>query len=162
MDKIQLQFPETKLMGIKVRTHYQNELNPLMSKITQTIQKYWQESIADQIVGRVNPGRTFAVYTEYESDHTGGYTYFLGEEVSSVESIPTGLSVLTLPEGNYTRFTTQAAPLPHVIIDAWYNIWQMTGEEMGGDRKFHSDFEIYDERAQNPLAAVVDIYIGLQ
>jgi predicted transcriptional regulator YdeE len=162
MDKTQVSVSNTLLMGIQVRTHYQSELNPLTSKIGPCIQRYWQEGIANQLVNRVNPGRLFAVYTDYESDQTGGYTYFLGEEVSSIDNIPEGLSTITLPYGTYTRFTTQPAPLPHVIIDAWYNIWQMTSEDIGGMRTFHSDFEIYDDRAANPMAAIVDIYVGIE
>jgi predicted transcriptional regulator YdeE len=161
MDKIQLQLPETLLMGIQVRTDYQTELNPLTSKIASCIQRYWQEGIANQLTQRVNPGRLFAVYTDYESDHTGGYTYFLGEEVSSLNVIPEGLSVVTIPQGKYSRFTTQTGALPHIIIEGWYNIWQMTEEDMGGKRSFKTDFEIYDERATNPMAACVDIYVGV-
>lgn len=162
MDKKQVRFSGALLMGIQVRTHYQSELSPLTSKIGPCIQRYWQERIADQLVNRKNPGRLFAVYTNYESDQAGGYTYFLGEEVSSVDNVPEGFSAIKLPEGNYSLFTTQPAPLPHVILDAWYNIWQMTAEELGGMRRFHSDFEIYDERAANPMAAVVDIYVGIE
>lgn len=162
MDKVQVQFPETKLMGIQVRTHYQSELNSLTSKVIPCVQRYWMEGIANQLVNRMYPGRMFAVYTDYETNQMGGYTYFLGEEVSSVEHTPEGLSALVIPEGAYTRFTTQPAPLPHGVIDAWYNIAQMTAADMGGDRRFHSDFEIYDERASNPLAAIVDVYVGIQ
>ena len=161
MEKQQLNVPETKLMGIQVRTHYQYELNPMTSKIAGCVQRYWQEGIADRLINRANPGRLFAVYTDYESDHTGGYTYFLGEEVSSFDDLPEGLFTLTLPQGTYTRFTTMPAPLPHVIIDAWYTIWQMSPDELGGKRIFQSDFEVYDERAQNPLSAIVDIYVGV-
>lgn len=162
MQREQLQISETKLIGIQVRTHYQNELNPLTSQIGPCVQRYWQEGIASKIPNRVNPGRLFAAYTDYDSDQSGGYTYFLGEEVSSFDSIPDGLSELVIPAGKYTRFTTDPGPLPHVIIDAWYTIWQMTIEDLGGDRSFHTDFEIYDQRAANPMAAVVDVYVGIQ
>jgi predicted transcriptional regulator YdeE len=162
MEKTYLQFAETKLMGIQVRTHHQNELNPLTAKIGPCIQRYWQEGVADQLTNRINPTCLFAAYTDYESDHTGSYTYFLGEAVASIDQVPEGLSTLVIPEGKYVRFTTQPAPLPHVIIDAWYNIWQMDAENMKGARRFHTDFEVYDNRAKNPMLAVVDIYVGLQ
>lgn len=161
MEKAHIQFPETKLMGIQVRTHYQSELNPMTSKIVPCVQRYWLEGIANQLVNRTYPGRLFAVYTDYESHQMGAYTYFLGEEVSSFETVPEGLSTLVLPKGSYTRFTTLAAPLPHGVVDAWYNITQMNAEDMGGDRRFHSDFEIYDERSANPMSAIVDVYVGV-
>jgi predicted transcriptional regulator YdeE len=162
MDRVPIHVPETKLMGIQVRTHYQSELNPMTSNIIPCVQRYWLEGIANQLLNRTNPGRLFAVYTDYETTQMGGYTYFIGEEVSSFEVVPKDLSTLVLPQGTYTRFTTQTAPLPHGVIDAWYNISQMTAEDIGGDRRFHSDFEIYDERAANPMAAVVDVYVGIQ
>ena len=125
------------------------------------VQRYWLEGVANQLVNRVSPGRLFAVYTDYETNQMGGYTYFLGEEVSSFETVPEGMSTLELPKGAYTRVTTQPAPLPQGVVDAWYNIAQMTAEDMGGDRRFHSDFEIYDDRAANPMVAVVDVYVGI-
>lgn len=161
MKKELVHVPETKLIGIQVRTHYQNELNPLTAKIGVCVQRYWQEGIVNMIPNRVAPGRLFAAYTEYESDQSGGYTYFLGEEVSDLAVIPKGLSSIVIPKGAYTRFTTDPAPLPHVIMDTWYNIWQMTIEDLGGNRSFYTDFEIYDERASNPMAAEVDIYVGI-
>lgn len=163
MEKNVVELPKAQLIGIKIRTSYDAEVNPLTGQIGPTIQRYWQEGIAEKIPNRANPGRLFAVYTEYESDHTGAYTYFLGEEVTEVgERVPEGLATMDLPVSKYTRFTTNPAPLPHVIIDAWYNIWQMNPEELGGERRWVADFEIYDDRAQNPLMAVVDIYIGLK
>lgn len=162
MEKTSVALPKVTLMGIKMRTSYETEVNPLTGKITPTVQRYFQEGIPDKILNRANPGRLFAVYTEYESDHTGAYTYFLGEEVTHVGDTPEGLATLELPLGNYTKFTTNPAPLPHVIIDAWYNIWQMNADQLGGERKWVADFEVYDERAQNPLMAVVDIFIGLK
>lgn len=163
MEKNFVELPKVQLVGIKIRTSYDNEINPLTGQIGPTIQRYWQEGIADKIPNRANPGRLFSVYTEYESDHTGAYTYFLGEEVTHIdEPLPDGLCAMELPLSNYTKFTTNPAPLPHVIIDAWYKIWQMSAEDLGGERRWIADFEIYDERAQNPLMAVVDIYIGLK
>jgi predicted transcriptional regulator YdeE len=162
MLKNEVQVNETKLMGIQVRTHFQNELNPLTSQIGSCVQRYWQEGIANRIPHRVNPGRLFAAYTEYDADQSGGYTYFLGEEVSDLSHIPEGLCSLVIPAGTYARFTIEPSPLPQVIMDAWSKIWQMTIEDLGGDRSYHTDFEIYDERAFNPMAAVIDVYVGIQ
>lgn len=160
MEKTGLNLPDTQLLGIKVRTSYQNETNPLTSEIALCVQRYWQEGVADKLPNRVNPGRLFAAYFEYESDYTGEYSYFLGEEVSSVEEVPDGLSSLVVPAGAYTKFTTMPAPIPHVIMDAWQKIWQLDASELGGERKYAVDFEIYDERALNPMAAVIDVYVG--
>jgi predicted transcriptional regulator YdeE len=35
-------------------------------------------------------------------------------------------------------------------------------QELGGDRRYATDFEIYDQRAQDPNNTILDIYIGLK
>lgn len=45
MQKQQVNVTETKLMGIQVRAHYQNELNPLTSEIGPCVHRYCQEGI---------------------------------------------------------------------------------------------------------------------
>jgi predicted transcriptional regulator YdeE len=37
----------------------------------------------------------------------------------------------------------------------------MTNSDFGGQRQYHTDFEIYDSRASDPANAVIDIYIGI-
>jgi predicted transcriptional regulator YdeE len=37
----------------------------------------------------------------------------------------------------------------------------MSPEELGGTRSFHTDFEIYDQRAADPENAQIDVYVGL-
>lgn len=34
-------------------------------------------------------------------------------------------------------------------------------EQLGGQRAYKADFEVYDQRAADPNSAVLDIYIGL-
>ncbi len=161
MEKTIVKVENTQLMGVQVRTSYEKEMNPLTSEIAPCVQRYWQLGLADKLVGRINPGRLIAAYFDYETDHTGVYSYFLGEEVEFAASPPEGLSVLTLPGGSFARFTTLPAPIPHVIMDAWYNIWQMDASVLSGERKYQVDFEVYDERAINPMAAIVDVYVGI-
>jgi predicted transcriptional regulator YdeE len=102
------------------------------------------------------------VYTEYATDHTGEYTYFIGEEVDASAEVPEGLSTITVPQQNYAKFTTESGQMPAVCINAWMDIWKMTSEDLGSDRAFKADFEVYDERALNPANTVLDIYIGIQ
>jgi predicted transcriptional regulator YdeE len=33
---------------------------------------------------------------------------------------------------------------------------------LGGDRTYKSDYEVYDQRAQNPTDAVVDLYVAVR
>lgn len=162
MDKSQVTLRDMNVMGLSMRTSFQAECNPATSKIVQTVGRYWQEGVAATIPHRKNPGVLYAAYTAYESDYLGGYTYFIGEEVTSIDVIPEGLSALVIPAGTYTKLTTPPGPLPQVIIEAWKKIWGFTEADLGGSRLYHTDFEVYDERARDPRQTVADIYIGVR
>lgn len=153
---------EIKLVGLTARTNNKNEMNPQTSKIGELMGRYWTQNIANQIPNRKNPGVTLSVYTEYESNEHGDYTYFIGEEVSSFEDIPSELQKLTIPAAKYQKFTTSSGKMPEVVIDAWQQIWQMTSEDFDGNRAYIADFEVYDQRASDPANASLDIYIGIK
>lgn len=161
--KIQsIELDEIKLVGIKIRTNNANELTEEKAKIGACVLKFFSERLFEQIPNRLSPGKTYCVYTDYESDFTGEYTFFIGEEVSSFEDLPESLSKHTIPTQNYIKHTTDAGPMPTVVQNAWQEIWSKDQEALGGERAYHSDFEIYDQRAINPLSTVVDIYIGVK
>lgn len=153
---------EIKLVGLTARTNNENEMNPQTSKIGELMGRYWSQNIAAQISNRKNPGVTLSVYTEYDSNEHGDYTYFVGEEVSVFENIPTGLQKLTIPAAKYQKFTTPRGKMPEVVINAWQQIWKMSANDFGGERAYFADFEIYDQRAADPANASLDIYIGIK
>lgn len=151
-----------KLVGITVRTNNQNEANPDTAKISPIVMKYFHNQMADQIKDKAKPGVTICAYTEYESDHTGEYTYFIGEIVSSFDNVPEGFVALDVPKQKYAKFTTGPDSMPSILINAWTNIWKMTDSDFGGKRRYHTDFEVYDERASDHDNIVMDIMIGLE
>ena len=164
MQKTIVMLPELKLVGITTRTNNTQifERDPSTNKIAATVQKYFHNGLAEKIKDRKNPGTTFCIYTNYESDVNGDYTYFIGEEVTSFEEIDKEFETLTIPVQKYAKFTNQPGPMPTVCIDMWQNIWKMNAADLGGQRAYIADFEVYDERSQNPEQAVLDIYIGIQ
>lgn len=162
MDKTTTQLKEMKIVGIQIRTNNHHEFTSQTPKIFPCVQKYFHQDLASKITNRLNPGKTFCIYTEYESDHTGEYTYFIGEEVSSFDNISNELETLTIPKQTYTKFTTAPGPMPGVVQEAWKKIWQMSESEIGGKRRYAADFEIYDERANDHNNVVLDIYIGME
>lgn len=161
MNKTMQKISEIKLVGITARTSNALEMNPETSKIGTTMQKFFGSGMQAQIFGRENPGTVFAVYTDYESDEHGQYTYFLGEEVNDFENIQQGFETLTIPAQTYVRFTSDLGKMPAICIDMWQNIWKMNAADLGGERAYIADFEVYDERSQNPDHAALDIYIGI-
>lgn len=153
---------EIKLVGLTARTNNKNEMNPQTSKIGELMGRYWSQNIAAQISNRKNPGVTLSVYTEYDSNEHGDYTYFVGEEVSAFANIPSVLQKLTIPPAKYQKFTTPQGKMPEVVINAWQQIWKMSANDFGGERAYVADFEIYDQRAADPANASLDIYIGIK
>ena len=41
-------------------------------------------------------------------------------------------------------------------------IWKMSAAELGGKRRYQTDFEIYDERAADHQNIVLDIFVGIE
>jgi predicted transcriptional regulator YdeE len=153
---------EIKLVGIKTRTNNEQERNWMEGKIFPCVQKYFHQQLANNIPNRVKPGTTLCIYTEYESDHTGPYTYFIGEQVSSIENISSEFETLIIPEQQYAKFTPPPGQMPHVLRDAWEKIWKMGPKDFGGERGYLADFEVYDERATDHNNLILDIYIGIK
>lgn len=163
MQQLTIKKPEIQLVGISLRTCYDREVNKETGAILPCVMRYFHEALFEKIPNRARPGTTFCAYTEYESDYRGAYTYFIGEEVTSLATpLPEGLQKLIIPAQNYAQFTTPPAPMPEVIIDAWTAIWKMSPKELGGDRVYHTDFEIYDERAADHQKIVMDICVGIR
>ena len=163
MQKTVTELPEIKLIGISCRTNNTSEMNISTAKIAPTIQKYFQQGLGKKIPNRKNPGTNYCVYTNYESDFTGDYTYFIGEEVNFVDhSLKKQFSAITIPAQTYTKFTSKPGIMPGVCIDMWQNIWKMESEELGGKRAYIADFEVYDNRALDLSKTVLDIYLGVK
>jgi predicted transcriptional regulator YdeE len=70
-------------------------------------------------------------------------------------------SSLVIPASSYQKFTV-VGKLPDVVISAWQQIWKMTPLDFEGKRSYKADFEIYDQRANNPNQATVDIFVGIE
>lgn len=162
MKKTHAHLTEKKIVGIKTRTNNQLETNSLEGKIFPIVKQYFHQNVAARIPNRMHPGTTLCIYTGYERDHQGDYTYFIGEEVTSFDGIPNDLETLIIPPQKYIKFTNGPGSMPDVVRKPWQQIWQMTPADLGGIRSYISDFEIYDERSRDHQNIVLDIYIGIQ
>lgn len=158
------ELPEIKLVGITTRTDNKHlfSVDPSENKIAATVKEYFHNGMSQHISNRKNPGTTFCVYTNYESDVNGDYTYFIGEEVTSFDKIQDGFESLTIPLQTYAKFTNTPGPMPDVCIDMWQRIWKMDDSSLGGKRRYIADFELYDERSLDHNNVTLDIYIGIQ
>jgi predicted transcriptional regulator YdeE len=79
-----------------------------------------------------------------------------------VESVPAGMTVKKVPAGRYAVFTSERGPVEKVVVEMWRRVWETPKNALGGDRTYRADFEVYDQRAQNPADAVVDLYVAVR
>ena len=158
MLKKHLQLQSFTLVGIQTRTCNADEMQPETAKIGLMMQTYW--GLSDAILHKAQPGLTYAVYTDYDSDEHGDYTYFIGTKVSSLENQDLSqFQVLDIPCSDYLILTPDAGAMPGVVIKAWQTIWSRP--DLRAQRAYQADFEIYDERAQDPNNATLDIYLSV-
>ncbi len=142
------------IIGIQVRTSNANQR--AAKDIGELWSKLYKEGIADQISNKLSP-EIYAVYSDYESNHTGEYTVTLGFKVSSLENIPTDLFGKTIAKGTYTPFLAKGA-MPMAVIQTWQEIWSKESEL---NRVYSTDFEVYGNRATQGDQSEVDIFIGI-
>ncbi|MBX9977929.1 MAG: GyrI-like domain-containing protein [Alphaproteobacteria bacterium] len=156
--------PEMKLVGISVRTNNAHifEADPTTNPIALTVQKYFHQGLPANIQNKKTPGITYCAYTDYESDYNGDYTYFIGEEVTSFEDVPEGMTTHTIPAQTYAKFTSDSGPMPKVCVELWQKIWFMEQQNQMEKRRYGTDFEVYDERAADHANVTLDIYIALK
>jgi predicted transcriptional regulator YdeE len=104
----------------------------------------------------------YAVYTDYESDHTGDYTFVVGHRVSTATDLGNRFVTVQIPDGEYAVITSELGPAAQIVPAVWQKISALTPEELSGIRSYRCDFELYDHRSQNPNLAQIDVFLGLQ
>lgn len=146
---------EIKLIGIAVRTTNQQEMNPATAKIAGLWGRFFQEQVTDKIPNKTPLESTLAAYTKYERDHTGAYDLIVGREVNSLNSIPDGLTGVTIPAGKYLLFTAKG-PMPKALIDTWGQIWNYFSKTSSYQRSYTTDYEVHQADDK------VEIYIAIK
>src|SRR5215213_3050663 len=110
-----MNLPSFYLIGLAVRTT--NENNQAMKDIGELWGRFLGENIPSKISNKVSDDK-YCVYTDYESDANGPYTTLLGYKVSSLDSIPEGLTGKEIPAANYQVFTAKGK-LPDIVVNTW-------------------------------------------
>jgi predicted transcriptional regulator YdeE len=148
------------IIGIAARTSNAKEMSG-----EGVISDQWERVMAGGIIEQI-PNRAdqniLAIYTDYESDASGEYTFIIGAKVTSTDSIPEGMVEKEVPEARYAVFTSEKGPVWKVVPEVWQKIWSAPASELGGERVFAADFEVYDERAADPQNAVVEVWVGIK
>jgi predicted transcriptional regulator YdeE len=152
---------EFSVIGIEARTDNAKEMSQ-----DGVIPKQWgmffKEGILEKIPNKAEP-TIYAVYTGYASDRTGDYDFVIGCKVSDVSTVPPGMVVKKVPKGRYAMVSSAKGPVEKIVPQAWQQIWSLEDKsQLGGSRVYRSDFEVYDQRSQNPQNSQVDIYVGIK
>lgn len=141
------------VIGIKV--HTTNENGQSAADIGGLWGRFMGEQIADKIPNRID-GDILSVYCNYAGDYMQPYDNIIGCRVSSLDDIPDGMVGQVVEAGNYRHFTAKGNVTQGAVAEAWATIWQTDIP-----RRYTTDFEVYGEKAQNPLDAEVDIFIAV-
>src|SRR5580692_11246094 len=152
---------EFSVIGIQVRTSNAKEMTG-GDAIPRQWDRFFKEAIADKIPHKVD-STIYAVYTGYASDRNGEYDFIIGMKVSSVSDVPPGMVAKKVPRGKYAVLTSVKGQVAQVVPQAWQRVWGLEdNKQLGGARAYKADFEVYDQRSQNPQDSQVDLYVGLK
>lgn len=141
------------VVGVSVRTT--NENQQAAKDIPALWQRFMSENIANKILNK-SSNEVYAVYTDYESDHTKPYTTIIGYKVNEVDNIPEGFVSKKIEAPNYKTYVAQGNLTEGVVYDKWLEIWE---EDI--NRAYTSDYEVYGAKASDPTNAEVEIFIGV-
>jgi predicted transcriptional regulator YdeE len=148
------------VIGIQIRTDNARELSG-NGAIGALWGRLFAENLPAQIPNRASES-IFAVYSNYASDENGDYDYLLGCPVTSIETIPEGMTSAAIPTGDYAVFTSETGPVVEVVQATWKHIWALAPGELGRNRAFLTDYEVYDHRAIDPASTQVEIHLSLE
>jgi predicted transcriptional regulator YdeE len=154
-----VEIPAFAVIGIEARTTNAKEAAP-DGIIGKQWQKFFSEGIPQKIPNRIDPN-FYAVYSDYANDHNGEYSFLIGVKVKDGTAPPNGMTAKQVLVGKYAVITSEKGPFPKVVPAAWTKIFSL--EEAGKlKRAYQTDFELYDQRAQDPQNGQVDICIGVK
>ncbi|MCK5310843.1 MAG: AraC family transcriptional regulator [Desulfobacteraceae bacterium] len=139
------QISKMKIVGIKTITDNKEG----MALIPQLWGQFFNENTIETIENKMPSTKMYAIYTEYESDENGKYTFLLGAQVKDISTDEVNHASVTIPAGKYAVFT---AANKDKVINVWQFVWQRTL-----DRNYKTDFEVYDVATEE-----VKIYVGLK
>lgn len=144
-----------KLIGLKLPHKTTNEGGQSSKDCGNLWQQFEQVGVADRIPTWAGDA-VYAVYYEYEGDHTQPFSYFIGCKAAPEAEAPAGLDSLLIPEGSYTKVTAKGQ-MPDCIASAWREVWNS-----GLPRAYRYDFEVYDERSKDWNDAEVELFVGVR
>jgi predicted transcriptional regulator YdeE len=142
-----------KLIGLKLNKKTTNDGGQSSIDCGNLWQKIERENFVGRIPNKLSKD-VYAVYFEYEGDHTKPFSYFIGCSVNADTDVPKDMDSLFIPEQNYFKVVARGI-MPDCIAKSWKDIWNSKIE-----RAYHYDFEVYDERSKDWSNAEVEIFVS--
>jgi predicted transcriptional regulator YdeE len=143
--------PARTVIGISRRTSNAGS----MKDIPATWSDFLQQNAAAKIRNRALPPAMYAIYSDYESDWRGEYSYLIGCGVTRAAMVPEGMEVRQIPAGTCAVFTAKGR-MPDEVLAVWSTIWLSDLP-----RTYTFDFEVYDQRFTNPKRKEVDVCVAI-
>ncbi len=147
------------VVGVTVRTSNAAEAGG-QGQIPQLWQRVMSANLLDQVPNRAG-NNIVVVYSDFAGDSDGEYNYTLGVPVLSVAKLPDGFVAKTIRAGRYAVFTSDQGPPEKVVPALWMRIDRLTPAQLGGDRAYHTDFEIYPADS-GPDSLQMTAHVGLK
>lgn len=145
-----VELKEKSVAGLSVIT---SNLSPDMPKIIGGLWEKFYDGGIYEALAKDEKKPSYGIYTQYESDETGSYTFMTACE-SDGENLPENTKAMTIPAGKYAKFTA-VGDVQTAVMNAWKEVW-----EADLHRAFICDFEEYtSDEMKN---AVISIYVGLK
>lgn len=161
MSLVKLHVDSFTVVGIEARTTNAREASG-----EGVIGNLWSRLASENLLSRIQhrmDAHIVAVYSDYESDKDGAYTYTLGAKVDSAHDLPPGMVTRKVLSGDYAMFTAQGGAPPQMTVDLWKRIWSLEKPPQQIHRAYKTDFEVhYNGLDARPPDTHIDIYIGVQ
>lgn len=130
--------PGFSVAGLSIMTS--NKDGAAAEEINALWQRFFEEGMLQKI-GPTGDTNLYAVYSDYEGDHTKPFRVTLGCKItSSGDDLPAGLHKVAVSGAPYAIFAARGAQ-PKALLQTWEGIWKSDLP-----RAFESDFEVYGPR----------------
>ena len=127
-------------------------------KATDDINALWERFFKESIGQAVTHKQSdviYAVYSDYEGDHTKPYRLTIGYRVTDAAT-GEGLHHVNVEAGEYAILSAAGAQ-PQALIETWKSVWESDLE-----REYTTDFEVYGPRFFEEGVNEVLVHIGVK
>ena len=137
------------------------ENNISHSNIANFWKRFFAQDITSKIPNKVYPGAIYGIYYNYTNTKSllhCTYSLAIGQEVSTFDKIPVGMTDLTIPNATYEEFIAKGK-MPSALISTWEQIWNTPLK-----RTFNYDYEVHyiDEYNSKTNIGEVEVYVAVK